>query len=70
LPLMAAASRERAEEKGNGRFETRVNAALIGRLKRGGKEGKAAGHDGNHGGAGPGEAEEGEKKKGRGRGRC
>jgi hypothetical protein len=43
LPLMAAASRARAEEKGNGRFETRVNAALIGRLKRGGKEGKVAG---------------------------
>jgi hypothetical protein len=33
-----------------------------------GKEGKAARHGGNHGGARPGEAEEGKKKKGRGRG--
>jgi hypothetical protein len=33
-----------------------------------GKEGKAAGRGGNHGGAEPGKAEEGKKKKGRGRG--
>jgi hypothetical protein len=40
-------------------LKTRVNAALIGRLERGGKDGKEAGRGGICGGAGPGEAEEG-----------
>jgi hypothetical protein len=53
-----------AKERETTRLKTRVNAALIGRLEREERKGKAVGRGGICGGAGPGEEEEG-KKKGR-----
>jgi hypothetical protein len=41
----------------------RGNTALIGWLERVGRGREAAGHGGDHGGAGPGEAEEGEEER-------
>jgi hypothetical protein len=59
----------RAKERETAGLKTRVNAALIGRLERGGKgrEGGRARRESRR--RRPGETEEGEKKKGRGRGR-